>query len=278
LADLTLTRFVFNAYLEACNVLDRQEAEKELIRQVTTILGHFPALPTGTSSRGTVFLSVPGEDPEVVYNCPASLMSVFPGEELGLHSPPDQYAIALNTYRNQQNEGGNDLVFLNVQAARLGILDLDKFKRQIEYCLLPDGTCSDMVLQIHGRYSNNTPFDFMAPMGIWFENFSLPFVLNECLFQSYSGELRFFPNWPKEKNAEFKSLRAVGAFLVSARWNDGQVQWIEILSEAGKPLNILSPWKTGARCISSGGEKILSGERFILQTKPGERMQLMPVR
>ena len=52
------------------------------------------------------------------------------------------------TYRNQRNEGGNDLVFLNLQGARLGLLDLERFKRQINYCLLPNGTCTDMVLQV----------------------------------------------------------------------------------------------------------------------------------
>ena len=50
--------------------------------------------------------------------------------------------ILKNTYRNQQNEGGNDLVFINLQAARIGMLDLERFKRQVNYCLLPNGTAS----------------------------------------------------------------------------------------------------------------------------------------
>ena len=45
-----------------------------------------------------MFVSVAGEDPEIVYNCPASLMSVFPGEEHGLHSNDRDYEIAVNTY------------------------------------------------------------------------------------------------------------------------------------------------------------------------------------
>ena len=72
-------------------------------------------------------------------------------------------------YHNQHIEGSNELVFLNLQGARLGLLDLERFKRQINYCLLPNGTCTDMVLQVHGRYNDTLPFDFMAPMGIWFE-------------------------------------------------------------------------------------------------------------
>jgi hypothetical protein len=203
-------------------------------------------------------------------------MTVFPGEDHGLDSRGKDYAVAVNTYRNQQNEGGNDLVFLNAQAARLGILDVEKFKRQIEYCLLPNGTCTDKVLQIHGRYGITTDFNFMAGMGIWFENFSLPFVINECLLQGYNGRLRFFPNWPKEKDAEFRSLRTVGAFLVSAKHSAGRVEWIEVLSEAGQPLTIISPWKSPAVCKSAAGKTILKGESFTVKTRPGELLLFMP--
>jgi hypothetical protein len=278
ITDLTMTRFVFNAYLEACDILDLEEKENYLISDVKDILTHFPDYPKTQSKYGEVFVSVKGEHPDTVYNVPISLMTVFPGEHHGLHSPPDQYKIAANTYRSQQNEGGNELVFLNLQAARLGLLDIEKFKRQIDYCLMPNGTCADKVLQIHGRYSNTTKFDYMAEMGIMFENFALPAVINECMLQGYNGRLRFFPNWPKDKDAEFKSLRTVGAFLVSAKHSQGQVKWIEILSEAGQTANIINPWKTKVRCISSTGEKILTGDNFTIKTKPGELLQLKPHR
>lgn len=277
IVDLTMTKFIFNAYLQACKILDVEGNEKYPAADVRDILAHLSDYPKAESKHGEVFVSVKGENPEIVYNCPASLMTVFPGEDHGLDSSKKEYEIAVNTYRNQQNEGGNELVFLNAQAARLGILDIEKFKRQIEYCLLPNGTCTDKVLQIHGRYGNTTKFAWMGDMGIWFENFSLPFVINECLLQGYNGKLRFFPNWPKEKDAEFRSLRTVGAFLVSAKCGDGRVKWIEVLSEAGRPLTIVSPWKSPVLCKSAAGEKILKGESFTVKTKPRELLQFIPV-
>ncbi len=275
--DLTLTRFVFNAYLQACDILAIQEKEKTLTGDVKDILAHLADYPKADSKRGTVFVTVKGENPEIVYNVPASLMSVFPGEDHGLDSCPKEYDIAVNTYRNQQNEGGNDLVFLNAQAARLGILDIDRFKRQIEYCLLPNGTCTNKVLQIHGRYRNATRFAFMADMGIWFENFSLPFVINECLLQGYNGKLRLFPNWPADKDAEFKSLRTVGAFLVSAKHRNGKVAWVEVFSEAGGPLTIVSPWTSPVICESAAGKSTLKGETLTVKTMAGERLLFSPV-
>ncbi|MBI4023790.1 MAG: hypothetical protein HY360_02350 [Verrucomicrobia bacterium] len=275
LVDLTLTRFVFHAYLKACAILGREPAEESLIQEVREVLNHFPKYPTAVSQRGEVFVSVPGENPEIVYNTPNSVMTVFPGEDHGLDSSPDEYAIAANSYRNHRNEGGNELVFLNLQGARLGLLDLDRFKRQIEYCLMPNGTCTDKALQAHGRYDDNTPFDFMARMGIWFENFALPVVINECLLHSYNGTLRFFPNWPKEKRAEFRTLRAAGAFLVSAAFAKGEVEWIEILSEAGLPLRLLIPWETGARCLRASGETTHAGKVVETGTSPGETLRFV---
>ena len=182
---------------------------------VKDILAHFPEYPLPKSKKyGKVLVSVPGEHDQVVYNVPNALITVFPGEDYGLHSDPETFKLLKNTFQNRQNEGGNDLVFMNLQAARIGMLDLERFKRQVSYSLLPNGTATDMVMQTGGRYSETGNFGFMANMGIWFENFGLPVVINECLMQSYDGTIRLFPNWPKNKDAAFYDLRAVGAFLV----------------------------------------------------------------
>lgn len=272
LIDLTLTKFIFHAFMEACRVLEREDRERETLDQIETILTHYPPYPTAESPRGTVFVSVAGEDPEMVYNVPANTVTVFPGEEHGLHSPPETYGVALNSYRQQQNEGGNELVFLNLQAARLGVLDLERFKRQIRYCTLPNGTCADMVLQTRGRYQDATPFDFMASMGVWFENFGLPAVINECLMQSYNGVIRLFPNWPKEKNAAFRTLRAAGAFLVSCAIKDGVIQDVVIESERGGTCRLYPPWPDTAVQVNHGRKRVGVTQDGVVafETEPGE--------
>jgi alpha-L-fucosidase 2 len=274
IVDLTLTRFVFNAYLDACRILDLEEREAGLLADVRDILAHSPEYPTVESPRGRVFVSVLGETSEQVYNTPNPLMVVFPGEDIGLHSPPQELEIALNTWRNHLNEGGNELVFLNLQGARLGVLDLEKFKRQIRYCLLPNGTCTDMVLQQGGRYSDETAFDFMARMGIWFENFALPVVINECMLQSYTGELRLFPNWPRDREGRFQDLRAVGAFLVSSRFAGGRVEYVSVKAEVGGPLRVINPWPGAVEIMKEGKRTILEGRVLEIETKPGDVLVL----
>ncbi|KRF18415.1 glycosyl hydrolase family 95 catalytic domain-containing protein [Paenibacillus sp. Soil787] len=274
LVTLTLTKFAFGAYLQACQILQVEYEERELTDQVEYLLQHFPDYPKSQSVKhGEVFVSVPGENPEIVYNVPNSCMPVFPGEEFGLHSTQAEYELSVRSYRNQQVEGGNELVFYHLQGARLGVLDIEKFKRRIQYCLLPNGTCADMVLQTGGRYDDSLAFDFMANMGIWVENFALPVVINECLLQSYTGILRFFPNWPKQQDAAYATLRAVGGFLVSASLKDGHVQWIEIISEQGSGLQLYNPWAGKVIVTSSSGKNVLEGEIISLKTDKGESLR-----
>ncbi|MDR3246187.1 MAG: hypothetical protein LBT50_07120 [Prevotellaceae bacterium] len=275
--DIALTKFIFKAYLEATETLKLQKPEKELVLDVNEILLHLPDYSTTiTEKYGTIYTSVPGENGKIVYNAPANLTHVFPGEDFGIDAPDDVYQILKNTYRAQENEGGNDIVFLNLQAARLGLLDMEKFKRQVNYAMLPNKTVADKVMQIGGRYNDNTDFAFMAPMGIWLENFALPVVINECLMQSYSGTIRLFPNWDKQVDAEFSTLRATGAFLVSSKLKNGTIEYVEIFSEKGKACQLKNPWVgEKVRLVRNGQAKeILSGDLLKFQTAEEETIVL----
>jgi alpha-L-fucosidase 2 len=275
--DLTLTRFIFKAFQQATKILGTTAKEKVLLDHVSDILAHFPEYPTAVSKTyGKILVAVPGEHDQVVYNVPNALITVFPGEDYGLHSDPAIRQLVKNTYQNQQNEGGNDLVFINLQAARAGLLNLEEFKRHVRYSLLPNGTATDMVMQTGGRYQEQTDYGYMSKMGIWFENFALPVVINECLMQSYQGTVRLFPNWPKNKDAAFKNLRAAGAFLISTSQKNGRVDEITILSEKGSDLRLIVPWGASGTIVTPQGSKeIISGSLHI-KTRPGEQIKLYP--
>jgi hypothetical protein len=276
--DLALVKFIFRAFEEAAKVLGKENEEQKILSDVKDILDNYPEYPSAISEKyGKVLVSVPGEHSQVVYNVPNALISVFPGEDYGLNSDSATLELLKNTLRNQQNEGGNDLVFRNLQAVRIGMLDIEKFKRQINYCLLPNGTASDRAMQVHGRYEDRGNYGFMDKMGIWFENFALPVVINESLIQSYDGTIRLFPNWPRGKDAEFHNLRAVGAFLVSANLEKERVSRIEITSEAGGRLKILLPWKDGAMIKRDDGKSTIISAYFETQTKKGEKIYLKPL-
>jgi hypothetical protein len=159
------------------------------------------------------------------------------------------------------------------------MLDLDWFKREVRYCLLPNGTCGDRVRQIGGRYKDSTSYDFMMHMGIWIENLSLPAVINECLLQSYSGTIRLFPNSQGLGPASFRDLRAAGAFLVTAAYDGSKVIRAEIYSEKGAECRLVPP--VGRSQVQvfqmDSGEVVRSrreGDVVIFQTQPGQRYRI----
>ncbi|MFC1738530.1 glycoside hydrolase family 95-like protein [Planctomycetota bacterium] len=102
--------------------------------------------------------------------------------------------------------------------------------------------------------------------------------LNEMLLQSHEKVLRLFPVWPKDKDAHFGRLRAVGAFLVSSGYMDGQVQYAIIESEKGRDCTVLNPWPGKAVALYRNGSKAetLKGDRFTFKTKNGENISLVP--
>jgi hypothetical protein len=226
-----------------------------------------------------VWLDVVDAPVEYVYNVPVTLAPVFPGEQVGLGLREEQLEIARRTAQTVRLEGGNDLVYQPLIRARLGMLDLDWFKREVRYCLMPNGVANDRVRQIGGRYRDTTDYDFMMRMGVWIENLSLPAVLNECLLQSYSGVIRLFPNTTRLGPARFRDLRAAGAFLISAAWDGKTASDVTILSEKGAPLRLANPWGTAEVRVTRlrNSQPIAvrkQGPILLFQTEPGERYRI----
>jgi len=103
-------------------------------------------------------------------------------------------------------------------------------------------------------------------------------AINEMLLQSHQGYLHLFPVWPKNFEARFGTLRAHGAFLVSAELSWGKVTRVEIVSEKGKDCTVLSPWHGKAAAVfelTSGARTpvpvVRDGEKLTFKTEPGGR-------
>ncbi len=74
-------------------------------------------------------------------------------------------------------------------------------------------------------------------------NFAFAAGLQEMLLQSYAGFIEIAPAVPKQwKDLSFKSLRAEGAFLVSAEKRDGWFKEVSILSEKGGTTRLKLPF------------------------------------
>jgi hypothetical protein len=101
-------------------------------------------------------------------------------------------------------------------------------------------------------------------------------AINSMLLQSHDGVLRIFPNWDRTKDAEFKRLRAVGAFLVEARYQaSGRVvDRVRILSERGNPCVLQSPFDGACLAVTRVDPRqripvIQDEDEFRFQTAAG---------
>lgn len=108
---------------------------------------------------------------------------------------------------------------------------------------------------------------------------AVPLTINEMMMQSYEGVVRIFPNWNKTKDASFNQLRAYGAFLVSSRLERGEIKYVKLLSEAGRPCLIENPWPGHAVQLLRNGRKAerLTGSTFSFPTGRGERLEMVKI-
>jgi hypothetical protein len=75
-------------------------------------------------------------------------------------------------------------------------------------------------------------------------NFGAAAGLQEMLLQSYAGFIEIMPSVPATwKDVSFTTFRAEGAFLVSAKKEEGAVSEVKILSETGGTTKLKLPFK-----------------------------------
>ena len=86
-----------------------------------------------------------------------------------------------------------------------------------------------------------------GPGGAGLESIGALEGIHSLMLQSHEGVLRFFPRWPTGPAyaASFTTLRANGAFLVSAKWDGTAVVPPVLLeSEAGATCTIQNPFNS----------------------------------
>lgn len=111
-------------------------------------------------------------------------------------------------------------------------------------------------------------------------NFAFASGIQEMLLQSHTGVIRVFPAIPAGwREVSFDRLRAMGAFLVSAVKEEGEVRSVRIYPEQGGICRIASPF--GSRPVKvDGQEGPVSNENGILSfaTRKGETVMVRPER
>ena len=108
---------------------------------------------------------------------------------------------------------------------------------------------------------------------------AVPLTINEMLLQSYEGVVRIFPNWNRSRNANFTNLRAYGAFIISSSLKSREVEFVNLLSEKGRPCILQNPWPGKTVQLARNGKKAerRTGEILTFQTSENETIQITPL-
>lgn len=89
--------------------------------------------------------------------------------------------------------------------------------------------------------------------------------------------LRIFNDWPKSWGAAF-TLLARGAFLVSSSMQTGQIEFVQIRSNAGEECHLRNPWPDKTVTLHRDGRKAedLSGSLLTFPTTKSETVVIVP--
>ncbi|QDT10839.1 glycosyl hydrolase family 95 catalytic domain-containing protein [Planctomycetes bacterium K23_9] len=145
--------------------------------------------------------------------------------------------------------------------------------------LLSDG---DRALEFLGRLKN-----FLHANTFYSEAGGLPVIetplhgataIQEMLLQSWGGRLRIFPAVPDDwSTVQFHQLRGEGAFLVSARREQGSTKWAVIQSQSGGTVAI-DPQMPAAQYLTSPDTTVQVSQDGLYQVKtlPGGWVAFYP--
>jgi len=262
--SLGLVRAVFRGALDVARYLD---CDRDKWEKWTHILTHIADYPTQIREGKTVFrYTERGMD-----WCDGNSLGVqhiFPAGVIGLSSDPTLLQIARDTIQVMGRWSDyNAFPTFFTAAARVGYdpeIILSRFKEQF----------------LHHSFPNL--FIYYGGGGIECCS-AVPGCVNEMLFQSHEGILRFFPVWEKTKNAAFRHLRGYGAFLASAALEDGVIKNVEILSEKGRLCQVFCPWDGGMQVlcdnvpVETSALPVTGGLAYTFSTCPNKVYRLLPV-
>ncbi|WP_316838506.1 glycosyl hydrolase family 95 catalytic domain-containing protein [Pedobacter gandavensis] len=253
--SIGLIRNAFNLMLDLSNSLNRDAARKEKWQH---ILDHLSDFSTQRREGKKVFRYTeagidwwPGNG--------LGIQQIYPASVITLDSKAEELLVSRNTIEAMQRwHDSNTSNSFFMAAIRVGY-DPAVISRELHKYALK-------------TYPNG--FQLNNPHGI--ENScTVQNALNEMLCMSAGNVIRLF-NIPKGQNASFKNIRTWGAFLVSARLENGLISEVKINSEKGKPCTLINPWPDQQVILIRNGKKAetLSGNRLSFNTSKEENIEL----
>lgn len=235
--DLSLYKFALTAAAEVAVAMHKTE-ESDHWKMIQQQLPGFNVNETGLTI-------APGQNLDESHRHHAQLMAIYPMAQLDINNAAEKKIIELSLRRLEEkgtrNWCGYSFSWAACIYARAQLADSAVKQLQI----FANNFCSVNSFHLNGdqrggEYSSFTyrPFTLEG-------NFAFAQGIHELLLQSKHNYIEVFPALPKNwKDISFNSLRAEGAFLISAKKENGVAAEVKVFAEKGGILRIKLPFKT----------------------------------
>ena len=258
IVSLALVRAVFGTALELSTTLAVDQNKHEKWNHILT---HLSKYATREVDGKTIFrYSEVGT--EYWKGNTLGIQHIYPALGIGLESDPELIETSINTLDFMQRwfDNNGDTSFFPA-AAYLG------YHPDVIYAKLHEYVATQY--RPNGMRDNKHGMEKVA---------TIPNTVNLMLCSVNQDVMRVFPAWPKSADARFGKLRQFGAFLVTSSLKGGEVQYVKILSEKGRPCTLVNPWPDRKVTVtrSDGPTETVFGARFTLNTRINENLSLAP--
>ena len=255
--DLALMRWLFAATAECAE----KTGDTDDAAHWRTVLSELPDLSLGSDGKLLVAKDYPLEESHRHFS---HLMAIHPLGLIDMADGDSAARIIQASMDDLERIGtkkwcGYSFAWLSNLAARAG--DGAKAEHALE--LFSTAFTLRNSFHCNGDQSGQGYSDFVYRPFTLEGNFAAAAGIQEMLLQSHRGVIMIFPSIPDDwQDVSFTSLRAEGAFLVTAKRRGGKTVRLEIEAEHGGNLHLLSPFsgKIIERNFDPGEIIVLTGE------------------
>ncbi len=288
--QLACIHFLLEALIESTQVLDIDHEQaaawrelKEKVPLYTTYTqedtSHSPWSPWGDIEGRPRLALYEGQDLECSHRHHSYLAALHPFDTVDFDEPQHAAVMHPTLYRFIEAGPGNWIAFTfvwtSVIYSRLRDGDAAYLHYQLWHQLFTTKYRSAVELSRIPGFTTWTdtgasnPMQMDAAMGA-------VYAIQEMLLQTVRGVMRVFPAVPRDwqNDVAFEKMRAPGAFLVSARMQDGRITRVEIFSEKGATLKMVNNIADEIAIIRGGEQQSTGAKVLTLQTNPDETIMI----
>ena len=261
--DLALIRFTYEKAAELAGELGKTEEAAKW----NAILKEWPYF---TIDENEGLMVAPGYPYHISHRHFSHLMAIHPLGLIDMSNGEADKKIITNSIKNLEKFGTD--YWVGYSFSWLGNLKARAFDgKGAAWALKIFATafCLPNSFHVNGDQSGKGYSKFTYRPFTLEGNFAFAAGIQEMLLQSHTGIVHIFPAIPGEwKDAGFENLRAMGAFLVSAKRRDGKVTEVKIKSEKGGEFLMMNPF--GDEFGIKGGSYSQTGDIIKIVFVPGQ--------